>query len=288
LIYVFRKPKDENSIREYAYKKSQLEDRKIPDYHNYLQKHILYSKRINPILSEEAKVMLNEYWIRIAKDFGSPRILETLFRLPKAIARLKLKEIVDAKDAREAMQYYNVNLQQYQQVVSIPDNPRDIAYSICVNILSETKSPISLEELIIAASKRNEQIKHYLGDELKLRYNWKIRSILDMLLNHESIKRIQEKPMILLWVTNNADIGNSTLHTTTHTPHSQQRGDKECEVCDACDEQNKEDDNDKRFKCFHCEEHFSNDAERVNHIGYEHQGKMIYPEPEDFEGRLEK
>ena len=43
-----------------------------------------------------------------------------------------------------------------------------------------------------------------------------------------------------------------------------------------------------RFKCFHCNEIYSSDGERVAHIGAEHPGKLYYPNPEDFENRLNR
>lgn len=43
------------------------------------------------------------------------------------IARLKLKTVVDAEDAYEAQQLYNVILQQLQQVVIVVTNPSDEA-----------------------------------------------------------------------------------------------------------------------------------------------------------------
>ena len=105
------------------------------------------------------------------------------------------------------MQYYNVILLQYQQVISIPDSPKDIAYKQCVNILKDSKSPISLEELVKMASQRSEQVKHYLGDEFKTNKNWKLRTLYDMLLNHGNIVLVKEKPAVLQWVERNSKRG---------------------------------------------------------------------------------
>jgi DNA replicative helicase MCM subunit Mcm2 (Cdc46/Mcm family) len=52
-------------IRNYADSKFDLDDTLIPDYTPYLQKHIEYSKRFNPKMSDEAKFMLKEYYISI-------------------------------------------------------------------------------------------------------------------------------------------------------------------------------------------------------------------------------
>ena len=102
LVFGLRRLEKEQAIREYAYKKSDLEGKLEPDYNVYLKKHIMYARRINPGLSEEAKEMLNEYYIELATNHHvSPRVQETLFRLAKAMARLMLRNIVDVDVARE-------------------------------------------------------------------------------------------------------------------------------------------------------------------------------------------
>jgi replicative DNA helicase Mcm len=111
LLFVFRKLKDLKDIREYAYTKSELDSKRIPDYYNFVCKYIMYAKtKFNPVITDEARAMLNEYWIELAtRKIGSPRIQETLHRLAKARARLKLKKIVDSEDAREtAILQHNV------------------------------------------------------------------------------------------------------------------------------------------------------------------------------------
>lgn len=87
LMFTFRTTREEIAIREYAHQKSDLIDgtRQTPDYYRYLTRHILYSKEFDPYLSSEAKIMLPEYYVKIAKKFGSPRTLETLYRIARAI-----------------------------------------------------------------------------------------------------------------------------------------------------------------------------------------------------------
>jgi len=213
LVFVFRKLKDIKDIRAYAYKKSELDNRKIPEYYNFLCRYIMYAKRFNPILSEEAKVMLNEYWIELAtRNFGSPRIFDTLHRLAKARARLKLKKIVDTEDAREAMQFYNIILQQYEQIVSIPTSPREVAYNVCIDILKESDSTaISFEELIKFACGRNEQVKSYVDGKFKLQDNFKLRPLLDMLVNHSCIKQVKDKPVVLKWIKDAGTLDSTLL-----------------------------------------------------------------------------
>jgi replicative DNA helicase Mcm len=182
LIYTFRMTRDEAAIREYANRKFDLDDKLIPDYYTYLQKHIEYSKRFNPRLSEEAKFMLNECYIDIAKKYGSPRVRETVVIISKMIARLKLKSIVGAEDAKETMQFYNIILQQLEQIVNVTASPRDIVFNECVNVLMGTKSPTSFEEVIKSACQRNEQVRLYIGDRYKLEHSIKLRPVLELLL----------------------------------------------------------------------------------------------------------
>jgi replicative DNA helicase Mcm len=225
LLFVFRTPRNTEDIRKYAYKKSELDNKIIPDYYNFLRKYILYSKRFNPVLNDEAKAMLTEYWVDLAGRFGSPRILETLFRLAKATARLKLKKAVDSDDAQATMQFYNVILEQHKQVVSIPDNPRDVVYNECLGILKESSQfslSFSLEELVITACQRNEHVKRYIGDRFKLENNIKLRPVRDMLLNHSSIKMVQQRPIVLQWIEDisGKETGN-TLSDATDVSDSQ-------------------------------------------------------------------
>jgi DNA replicative helicase MCM subunit Mcm2 (Cdc46/Mcm family) len=117
LIFVVRTPKDENVIRQYTYLKSLQEGSLIPDYSNYLKKHITYAKRFNPVFSDEAKSILDEFFIRLItknknkKDvFNSPRRRDSIYRIAKAISKLKLKNVVDVDDANEAIEFYNVIL----------------------------------------------------------------------------------------------------------------------------------------------------------------------------------
>jgi hypothetical protein len=42
------------------------------------------------------------------------------------------------------------------------------------------------------------------------------------------------------------------------------------------------------FKCFYCSQVCSSNNDRVLHIENEHQGKLYYPTPEDFENRLSR
>lgn len=225
LIFVVRTSKDENVIRKYTYMKSLQEGSLIPDYSNYLKKHITYAKRFNPIFSEEAKSILDEFFIRLItknkKDvFNSPRRRDSIYRIAKAISKLKLKNIVDVDDAKDAIEFYNVVLLELERTVNVPEDPRDVAYKECKAILRELKEfgGITLYELFKKACERNIQVNQYFGinKPLKIEHNSKTRTVYDMLLNHSNIKRIQDKPIVLQWITSptsNNDYNNGSSST---------------------------------------------------------------------------
>jgi len=140
--------------------------------------------------------------------------LITLFKLTKTIARLKLKEIADETDAIETMDFYNVMLLDFQKNVVLSQSPREIAYQECVYMLKQFKEfgGITLEELISKICCENKQLANYFEygktKSLKIENNKKIRHIYEMLLNHSKVKRVQEKPIVLQWLSDQTDLSD--------------------------------------------------------------------------------
>jgi hypothetical protein len=254
LIFVVRTPKDENVIRQYTYIKSLQEGSLIPDYSNYLKKHITYAKRFNPIFSDEAKSILDESFIRLitrnkhkSKDvFNSPRRRDSIYRIAKAISKLKLKNVVDIEDAKEAVEFYNVILLELERTVTAPEDPRYVAYKECIVILKELKEfgGIALYDLFKKTCERNVQVNQYFGinKPLKIEHNSKTRIVYDMLLTHSNIKRVQDKPIVLQWISlstndnNNYDNNSEAIATTaSHNPAKSLQNDKDSFLSDTSD-----------------------------------------------------
>lgn len=220
-VFVVRGLDDENNIREFINSKSQQEDSLVADYSNYLKKHIAYARRLNPVFSEEAKSILNEFAIKVAskarsnKNGGgniwtrSPRRRDSLYRTAKAIARLKLKDVVDVDDANEAVKFYNVILIQLENTVSIPNDPRDEAHNECMTILKqyEKLGGIALDELFKKACENNLQVNDYFiggggtkqNKSLRTDKNHKTRAVYAMLVNNQNIRKVGENPIVLKW-----------------------------------------------------------------------------------------
>lgn len=253
LKFAFRSIKDPKEIKAFGKKYSEILAKKakgqLPDYTPFLVKYIEYARRLKPILNEEALMMLEEFYINVKiKGFGSDRVLPTLHKLAKAVARLKLKEIVDGADAKEVMEFYNVMLLDFQKNVVVSQSPRELAYNECVSILERMKGfgGITLEDLFKKICENNEQLANYFGyneKPLKIKNNRKLRDVYERLLNHSNIKKVQEKPIVLQWLEsgpgdpsdlcdkdkssltndknekNNENFNENVLETMSHTSH---------------------------------------------------------------------
>ena len=184
-IFIFIENTEPKHLREYAKQREEIAKKSaqgvFDDYDNFLRKYLMYARTFNPTISDEAREMLDEYWINMgsAGVRGLPRKLESLESAAIALAKLKLKNVVEADDVTEIMEFYNLILLHFRQSAAVSRNPRDIVYEECVDVLKTSKFAISYEEIIKSACSRNEKVKRYIGDKFRLEYNIKLRPIVD-------------------------------------------------------------------------------------------------------------
>jgi replicative DNA helicase Mcm len=207
LKFNVKPPKDEKEIRELAYGMCEQEDVTVPDYSQFLRKYIAFAKCLNPILSDEAKIVLTEYFVsmRLRNPTISPRRQKTLFNLARARARLQLKEVADLDDAKAVIEYYGKMVADYENTTLPPEDPMDITYRECLTILEETKlgdvpMAFSMIELVETACQRNSRIEKYLRlgrKGLQLRQNKKVRHLYELLVLNKRIKKISKSPIVL-------------------------------------------------------------------------------------------
>jgi hypothetical protein len=114
---------------------------------------------------------------------------------------------------------------QYGQIIKIIESPRDVTYREMLSIIKVTKSPIELTEAARMASQKNEQIRNYLGTRLNVKNNWKLRAVREKLLNHPSIKQVNDKPIVLLYSEDNS-------------PSFEHISSRQCDVSEVCDDGN--------------------------------------------------
>lgn len=190
-VFVIKMSRDEKVVMEYAQAKSKYEDNPPPNYNAYLEKHFIYARRFNPKMSSEATHMLNQFYSGVIKNMGSPRVRDTLFKTARMIARLKLKKTVDSNDAREACEFYNVILQEYDRAVFVPPDPMETAVNECIYTLEANVNPMIAEEMISKTCERVEYVRAFLGNNFKIRSNIKARNLLTRLLESSRVERIQ-------------------------------------------------------------------------------------------------
>ena len=201
----------------------------------------------------------------VRASYGSPRILKTIYGIAANIARIKLKNTIDAADASETMQFYNVILQQLHTIVALPSNPRDVTYEECLGVIRECRFPIAFEEVIKSACESNPQVSRYLGSRSKLRDNVKLRPILKMLQNHSQVKMVRMKPAVLEYMNGPAD---------SNVSGDTKKKSDEAAVCDPCDAYDGQSDTRNKNLQKNNDEHFSEVSDQGSHTS--HTSHAVY------------
>ncbi len=205
LLFVFRTARDRKVIADYAFKKTDphmMSDKLYEEEeknHDFIKKYILDCKKFHPTLSEEARIMLCEYYSSIATNFGSPRVLDGLIRISHALARLKQKDVIDCEDVKEVMEFYDVILQQLSESVAIPKNPFDFIVEEITNIVLNSEFPYDCMEAAKRACKTNESMARYIGDNFSVEHNKKLRRVRDRFAEgiDNRIVILNLKPLVL-------------------------------------------------------------------------------------------
>jgi replicative DNA helicase Mcm len=85
---------------------------KSPIDRNFLRRYIAYSKRIKPVLSEEASTILKDYFVNARKNPANKettyRQFEAIKRITLAHARALLKPIADKSDVEATQRLFNI------------------------------------------------------------------------------------------------------------------------------------------------------------------------------------
>jgi MCM P-loop domain/MCM AAA-lid domain len=221
MVLVFRDNLDETADRKFAYQKIQYDERHIQHNYNFLEKFVEYARSINPILTEEARSMLNEYWVKLRNREGlatTNRTLESIHRVAKAFCRLYLSEIVDARIAFETIDFMNKMFEEfYAHLLYVPD-PRWVAYDETIKIIQQQKSPIDLIEAVRIVCQKNEQVKQYIGDRLEQNSNKKLRMLCNRVIDNKRIRRMRVKSVVVQWEEHVAGDQEDSCSSRTSDP----------------------------------------------------------------------
>ena len=211
MIVILKDNGDEEALKEYTERKTELQSSIIPNYDPFIQKYIEYARKIKPKISPEAQKMIQEYYIDLNKsshsNSDSKRKLETILRLCKAVSKLKLKETVDSEDVIHATRFYNAIIFNYNgSKATIPKDPTKMTVEKCIAYLKERKeTPILFMDLIRQACNESEYVKSYLmgpskdieEHKLSQENNKKVRRIKEILSNEKNIMVVNKSPLKL-------------------------------------------------------------------------------------------
>jgi hypothetical protein len=119
---------------------------------------------------------------------------------------LKLKDEVDAGDAREALDYYNALVSHHRETIQLPTDPKDVAFTESLNIIKMCKVPIARDELVRIICQKKEYLKTYLTKRpMKLDVNKPLKRLHEMLVNHRNIRVVNHNPTVYQWVEEEDD-----------------------------------------------------------------------------------
>jgi DNA replicative helicase MCM subunit Mcm2 (Cdc46/Mcm family) len=204
IVLIFRDTREEAVNRDFAYKKIEYDERHICHNYNFLEKYVEYARTINlVIITEEARSILNEYWVRLKRkeEFASTiRTLESIYRISKAFARLHLCNKVDRKIAYETIDFINNMLKEVEISIYIIKDSRSLAYDETIKLIQQQKTPIELIEAIQMVCQRNDQVKHYIGNVFKQNRNKKLKLLCNKIIENRSIIITQHNPMVVQWM----------------------------------------------------------------------------------------
>ena len=210
LCTVFRADRTVPYVADYAFKKAKIINdtdainKEEERNYDFLRKYIHYCKRFFPTLSKEAEVMIAQYYVNIMtrpESHESPRLFDTLTSLCFAVARLKQKDIIDIEDVKEVIEFYNLQLHHLSELATIPRDPRDLVYEGIVSALKGSSFGHEFVELVRTVSKTNVFVREYIGEDLQVRTNRKLRDIRDRLVKVEDKRILIRKysPLTVAW-----------------------------------------------------------------------------------------
>ena len=192
--------------------------------------YLEHARKIKPEISPQAGSMISQYYINLKKsnqNFKSKRALETLLRLSKMVAKLRLKDVVDSDEVMHATKFYNILVNSYlSSVAVIPQDPEIRSVERCRTILEEKGTPTLFSEIVKQACYDDEYIRSYITgsqagkieeSQMTPEKNKKIRKIRNLLLKDENILVITKTPLKIAYkqVSLNKDLTAPPMPNTS-------------------------------------------------------------------------
>jgi MCM P-loop domain len=210
-IYPFRANMKEEQVNDFIGGVSVIRKRK-PHNYNYLRKYLIHASSIEvKTVTPEAENMLNEFWkAAYLKGRLGIRMYFGLFSIAEAQAKLHLKDKVDEEIATQTMESVQLMMIQYGETIRMVITPKIVTYKKFLEILQNSTVGIEIRELCKVACKEDQQIAAYLGSNWTMDGNIKLKVVIDMLRNHNSVKQIKSNPVILQWIESVSDSSDTS------------------------------------------------------------------------------
>jgi replicative DNA helicase Mcm len=213
IVLTFRDIIDEKANREFAYNKTEYDEKNILHNYNFLEKFVEHSKTINPVITKEARSILNEFWVRLkvkGEYVFTNRTLDSLYRISESLARLYLNDTVDINMAYETIDFFNKMLQEFHSYIHYIPEPKSAAYDETIKAIQQQKAPIDLIEAVKIACQMNDQVKFYINNSFDQKSNKRLRTLCNKILECNHILRVKLNPIVVHWITIEEAQNNST------------------------------------------------------------------------------
>jgi hypothetical protein len=223
-IYTTRDNMTEEQIDGFISDMDTIDQRK-PFNYNFLRKYIIYASSIKDVkFTKEARGLLNAYWKQgKLKNYLTIRMYKSLYKIAEAQAKLQLRDIVDVEIAQQTIDDFDDMMSQYDKAIGTILSPQQVVYKLCLDILQESDSGMTIEELCRLVVHRDNQVLNYLGYIWNMEHNKKVKNLVDSLLNHQYVKKINNHPIVLQWLADPADPPdqNTELNNNNQTENNQ-------------------------------------------------------------------
>ncbi len=228
-IFVTLDNRTEIEDRIYADAKFTYSTQRRAHNYNFITKFLLFAKTLQPVFMPQAASMLKEFWIGLrAKKLAGNRTLESIFRNAEAMAKLRLKTVIDTAIAAETMESFRRMLEQQGEFIKATEDPHVVFIRAADEIVENTQAPIAFDEITNQVCREYQHIDAWLcggrRNSLNVENNRAYRDLRTRFIQHvelptTKIAIVKFKPLVVVWQT--AKAPNQTIATpTTSAPAS--------------------------------------------------------------------
>ena len=166
----------------------------------FLTNYIAYARSFDPKITGDIKKVIADKYSDIVTQYGSNTILtqNLIQKLSLARSKLNLKNIVEENDVNETMELI-MRLINSSQIAdeNTYESLKELTLNECITRLRELSKPTKFYDLIEDICQKNSTVRKYLGTELRIQSNSKLRNVYNHLIKSKQIIVISKKPIVI-------------------------------------------------------------------------------------------